>query len=311
MRSKVSSAERAGRTERLRARSRFLALFAPFRSDLPAWAARLTPVSTRTASRPLWQMEAGSGEAATVWLHGIGGTHRYWTCVPSSLSEQDGRTLLVDLLGFGDSPRPWIRYTTDVHLSALHDCIEHERGALTLIGHSLGAVLALAYAARYPQRIRALVLISLPSFGGLPGAAKWFAAQPGGWLYTNLWAMALACVITRRVAGWVLPWLLRGIPRELAEDMVKHNMASWVTTLWEVLYRQDVPALAETLDRRIPVLLLHGNADRSAPVDGVRKLIERRPQWKLLVLDGVDHHPWLKQPETCMRTIRDWLAEQA
>jgi pimeloyl-ACP methyl ester carboxylesterase len=64
------------------------------------------------------------------------------------------------------------------------------------------------------------------------------------------------------------------------------------------------------LSRRIPVLLLHGSADRSAPIDGARKLVERRPDWKLSVLEGVDHHPWLQQPGACLRVIREWLDEQ-
>jgi pimeloyl-ACP methyl ester carboxylesterase len=181
---------------------------------------------------------------------------------------------------------------------------------VVLVGHSLGAVLALAYAARYPEQVRALVLISLPNFGGERGATEWFGAKPGGWIYTNMWAMALGCVVTRRVAGRLLPHLLRKIPRELAEDMVKHNMASWVTTLWEVLYRQDLASLAERLDRHIPVLLIHGDADVTAPVEGVRQLMERRPDWKLLLLEGADHHPWLRQTADCLRVIEQWLDEE-
>jgi pimeloyl-ACP methyl ester carboxylesterase len=225
------------------------------------------------------------------------------------LKERGQRNVLIDLLGFGNSPRPWIRYTTEVHLQSLRCTIEKERAPVTLIGHSLGAVLALAYAARYPSQVRALVLIGMPNFGGLPGAAKWFDAKPGGWLYTNMWAMALACVLTRRVAGRLLPLLLKKVPRELAEDMVKHNMASWVTTLWEVLYQADVCFLADHVDPRIPVLLLHGSADRSAPIEGVRMLVEQRPAWRLVVLEGVDHHPWLKDSEFCLHIIKQWLDE--
>lgn len=292
-----------------RARARVAALFTPFRPELPAWAVRLTPTDEDVRSHCVWQLQLGAGGSATVWLHGIGGTHRYWTCVPSSLRKAGRRNVLIDLLGFGNSRRPWIRYTTEVHLQSLRCAIEKEQEPVTLIGHSLGAILALAYAARYPKQVRALVLIGMPNFGGLPGAAKWFDAKPGGWLYTNMWAMALACVLTRRVAGRVLPHLLKKFPRELAEDMVQHNMASWVTTLWEVLYRADVCSLADHVDPRIPVLLLHGSADRSAPIDGVRILVEQRPAWRLVVLDGVDHHPWLKDSEFCLHIIKQWLDE--
>lgn len=304
-----SSADREARSYEGRGGSRLPPIFTPFRTELPVWAAKYTP-APRLTSYPLWRTELGAGESTIVWLHGIGGTHRYWTCVPSALPTFGRRAVLLDLLGFGGSPRPWIRYTTAVHLSAVRHCLKREEAPVVLVGHSLGAILALAYAARYPEQVRALVLISLPNFGGEHGAFRWFSAKPGGWIYTNMWAMALGCVLTRRVAGHLLPHLLRTIPRELAEDMVKHNMASWVTTLWEVLYRQDTTSLADALDRRIPVLLIHGDSDGTAPVGGVRQLLERRPDWKLLLLEGVDHHPWLRRTEDCLRMIREWLDGQ-
>lgn len=304
-----SSGGRQRRPDEGQGRSGVSSVLAPFHAELPAWAGRHT-AAARLSSYSLWRTELGAGEMGMVWLHGIGGTHRYWTCAGPSLAALRRRSILLDLLGFGGSPRPWIRYTTAVHLAAVRRCLEGEKAPVVLVGHSLGAVLALAYAARYPEQVRALVLISLPNFGGERGAKEWFGARPGGWIYTNMWAMALCCVLTRRVAARLLPHLLRTIPRELAEDMVKHNMASWVTTLWEVLYRQDLATLADRLDRHIPVLLIHGDADATAPVGGVRQLMERRPDWKLMLLEGADHHPWLRQAADCLRTIEEWLDEQ-
>jgi pimeloyl-ACP methyl ester carboxylesterase len=159
--------------------------------------------------------------------------------------------------------------------------------------------------------VEALVLISLPDFGGLAGAQKWFSGRPGSWLYTNAWAMALACILTRRIAGRLLPHLIHTIPRELVEDMVKHNMASWTTTLWDVLYRQDVESLARAVDPALPILLVHGDADRTAPLERVKKLAHGRPTWRLHVLHGVDHHPFLRQRQECDRIIQGWLDARA
>src|SRR3546814_3130534 len=63
-----------------------------------------------------------------------------------------------------------------------------------LVGHSLGAALALALAARHPDRVQALCLFSLPDYGSRAGAIEWFASQRGGWVYTNMLATALACL---------------------------------------------------------------------------------------------------------------------
>lgn len=260
-----------------------------------------------TETRPLKRFDAGDGLHCAVLLHGLGGTHRYWTCGPVPFALSGHRTVLIDLLGFGESPKPWMRYSVERHVAALHASLAGER-SLTLVGHSLGAALALAYAARYPSVVRRLVLISLPNFGGAEGAVAWFARQRGGWIYTNMWATALACILTRRVAGRLLPRLLRDIPREVAEDLVAHNMVSSTSSLWEALYRHDLRAEAEATAQILPVLMLHGGADLTAPLVGAQELAATRSTWEVRVLGGVDHHPWLRVPHECMQHIEQWLS---
>lgn len=258
----------------------------------------------------LKRFDAGHGEHCAVLLHGLGGTHRYWTCGSMPFALPGHRTVLFDLLGFGESPKPWIRYSVERHVAALHASLAGEC-SVTLVGHSLGAALALAYAARYPSVVSRLVLISLPNFGGTDGAVAWFARQRGGWIYTNMWATALACVLTRRVVGRILPRLLRDIPREVAEDLVAHNMVSSTSSLWEALYRHDLRAEAEATAQLLPVLMLHGSADLTAPLAGAQELATARSTWEMRILGGVDHHPWLRAPHECLQLIEQWLSRLA
>ena len=260
-----------------------------------------------TETLRLKRFDAGDGRHCAVLLHGLGGTHRYWTCGPEPFVLLEHRTVLIDLLGFGESPKPWIRYSVERHVAALHASLAGER-SVTLVGHSLGAALALAYAARYPSVVRRLVLISLPNFGGAEGATAWFARQRGGWIYTNMWATALACILTRRGVGRLLPRLLRDIPREVAEDLVAHTMVSSTSSLWEALYRHDLRAEAEATAQILPVLMLHGSADLTAPLAGAQELAAARSTWEMRVLDGVDHHPWLRAPQECLQHIEQWLS---
>lgn len=78
-----------------------------------------------------------------VFLPGLGGTTRYWASRVAALQDRY-RIVLVDLLGFGDAPRPWIRYGVARHVEALGDALR-PYGRATLVGHSLGALLAIAY----------------------------------------------------------------------------------------------------------------------------------------------------------------------
>jgi pimeloyl-ACP methyl ester carboxylesterase len=258
---------------------------------------RPSPVASK-----LHVVQLGGAGSPLVFLHGVGGTHRYWLAGPRPLAFPAHKTMLVDLLGFGDSPRPWCRYTVDRHLEAL-DAALAGQNHMTLVGHSMGAVLAVAYAARHPALVRRLFLLGLPYFGSQANAYRWFRRTPGGWIYTNMVATALACMFTRRVIGKLLPYLLRDIPRSIAEDLVKHTFLSSTTSMWEVLYRHNLAADARALPVELPVYCLHGTRDSTAPVGGMLRLATGRPNWHVALLDEVDHHPWLRQPERCRELI--------
>lgn len=234
---------------------------------------------------------------AFVFLHGLGATHRYWTAGEGRSWVPPG-SLLVDLFGFGRSPRPLIRYTLDTHLEEL-EAVLASRGRFTLIGHSLGAALALAYAARHPQQVEALVLISLPVYRDEDVARRWLQPWPRGWVLTNVVLNAIACIVTRRLVRPLLPRLLPDLPREVARDVMEHNVMSSTTSLWEVIYRHDVTGDFERLRSDIPVTFIHGSVDTTAPIEPVRAMAQRRLNGDLLTLADVDHHPWLRRPAAC------------
>ncbi|GIL06417.1 MAG: hypothetical protein BroJett031_29370 [Betaproteobacteria bacterium] len=256
---------------------------------------------------PLHTIDIDGALPAVVFLHGLGGTSRYWSAASVPLPRFGHRARLVDLLGFGASPKPWFSYTVDRHLNALHECLRDLDDSV-IVGHSMGAALALSYAVRHPQRVSGLCLIGLPHYGGVENAARWFGRSPGGWVYTNMAATMLACVLTRRVAGRLLPRLLPNVPRIVAEDLVRHHMVSSTTSLWQVLYRHDLAVDAAALAPGLPISFVHGSADTTAPIDGARALAGMRREWTFEVLEGVDHHPWLRAPQRCAEIVAALLA---
>ncbi len=253
----------------------------------------------------------GSGEEVLVFVPGLGGTTRYWASRLDSLHD-DYRIVLVDLLGFGRSPKPWTRYSVERHVQELHTVLK-PFAPLSLVGHSLGALLTVAYAARHPTDVKNIVLISMPNFGCQRAAYHYMRSGSvrGGFLFTNLGVAMLACILTRRVFGRLLPYLVRSVPREVAEDLVKHTWRSSTSSLWEVVYRYDAAADLKRLPGDIGVLGLHGEQDLMAPVDAVKQLAVVCPQWRLRVLPGVDHHPFLRDPDGCLTQIATLVAPKA
>jgi len=271
-----------------------------------------TKAAQRVTGPPrLHVRDLGSTGRPIVFLPGVGGTTRYWASRVEPLVGAH-RVRLVDLLGFGESPKPWfVQYTVEHHLEALHRVLNHTvfPDRFTLVGHSFGAILAVAYAARWPERVRGLVLLSLPNFGGEERAIRYFRQRgtAEGWLLSNTVLAAITCLVTRRVVRRVLPRLLPDMPREVVEDLVAHTWRSSTSTVWEGVYRHDVTADAVRIPPQLPVMLIHGDADATAPLAGVTRLLTEVPHWTLRVLPGVDHHPFLYRTSECLDAIRAFV----
>lgn len=261
---------------------------------------------------PLHLIEQGAPDGPTlVFIPGLGGTTRYFERSLGSLP-QAHRVLIVDPLGFGDSPKPRTRYTIERHIEALHEALA-PHAPFTLVGHSMGTLLSVAYAARYPQEVNALALLSLPYYENKDKALD--AVRGSSPLYRvflgNLALAVIICVLTRRVFAWLIPYFQPDLPREVSADVVKHSWRSFTSSLWEVIYSYEVKRDVDQIGDRVPVLCVHGDQDPIAPLASVHTLAGGRPNWQVQVFPGVDHHPLFRAPEACLRAIEAVVPKDA
>jgi len=104
--------------------------------------------------------------ASVLFIHGIGNTGDAWKEVIAQLPD-DVQIISIDLLGFGDSPNPsWALYNAKTQArSVLTTYLKLRLTApITIVGHSLGALVAIEVAKRYPLIVRSLVLCSPPLY---------------------------------------------------------------------------------------------------------------------------------------------------
>lgn len=107
---------------------------------------------------------AGEGDPI-VLLHGYLSSSQYFRTMQKRLATTH-KVIALDLLGFGKSPKPRVNYTYEDQLTAIRETLDSlgVQKPFTLIGHSMGALVALRYATTHADDIKALQLFNPPIF---------------------------------------------------------------------------------------------------------------------------------------------------
>lgn len=112
-------------------------------------------------------------KATFVFIHGIGNSLHSWDEVVATMPK-DVRLIGIDLLGFGQSPKPrYAAYNAKLQARSVGLTLFGLRLAQRpiLVGHSLGALVAVEIASRYPLFVKELVLCSPPFYSPKPAAS--------------------------------------------------------------------------------------------------------------------------------------------
>jgi len=126
-----------------------------------------------------------------IFLHGWVGSWRYW--IPNMQSaSMSFRSYAIDFWGFGDTGKNPSYYNLENQVNLLDQFLQELGiGKVALVGHGLGGVIALLYAAKFKKQVDRVMLVGIPNGSSLinprlattPPAelAEWLVARsPGG-----------------------------------------------------------------------------------------------------------------------------------
>jgi len=260
----------------------------------------------------LHYVEAGDPEGSVLlFLHGITGSRRYWQKKVRPL-EHDYRLVLPDLLGFGLSPKPYLEYTIEVFRDSVRAfVVERELAGrpLIIIGHSLGGLIALEYAARHGAHLRRMILLSLPRFSDPATAhALFWRGSPHYRRLLNEHSLAETLGQMKRSGLEIALRYLFRFPWSVVIDSHKFTFKSLTSTLEHCLLNYQVDRVLPSVPP-IPTLLIHGEQDSVAPFEHVRPLPELYPYMRLRTVRGTGHHLFLTHTTLCLDLFREFLKE--
>lgn len=242
----------------------------------------------------------GQGEPV-VLLHGMAGSSRYWNEAVRNFSPEKYKIINLDLLGFGLSPKPTdVTYNYETHIAAIKETLDAlDVKSFVLVGHSMGALLALRLAAYSDFEIRHLVLVGLPFYPS-PEAAR-AAITNSSWLKKRAYygnSSKLLCTVWCNYLGnlskHVAPLYLKGVSKAVAQDSVLHTWQSYDQSLRNVIETQHVDKDLKRIT--VPVSILYGSADNCYPV--FKKMIKASdyPNCELIVIKEAGHHLPISHP---------------
>lgn len=107
--------------------------------------------------------------ATVLFIHGIGNSGGAWDEVVTKLPK-DVYVISIDLLGFGESPSPsWALYDAKTQARSVLATFLKLRvtGQVIIVGHSLGSLVAIEIAKRYPLLVKSLILCSPPLYNSV------------------------------------------------------------------------------------------------------------------------------------------------
>ena len=247
----------------------------------------------------------GGGPNRVLAIHGLAGSGRYWAGLSAALGPQY-TVVGPDLAGFGASDKPRDHeYSRAGHVEDLEAVIDEVVGAapLTIVGHSMGGILAGLVAARDMGRVGRLALVAAPFPHG--------RGLPPQFAHNRDRDLGARSVIYRTVvAVWpVISFFvrLRAYPHAVIADYLKHTPQSYWETATSLIWSGDTAKALESVGTvRRPTLLLFSDEDRTVSHESAAKWAALLPTADRLSAPG-GHQLLLR---THFAPLADWLAQR-
>ncbi|MBC8507178.1 MAG: alpha/beta hydrolase [Chloroflexi bacterium] len=219
-----------------------------------------------------------------IFLHGWVGSWRYW--IPSmQAASVSYRAYAIDMWGFGDSAKNTSRYLLSQQLNLLKSFLNKLGiGKVAIVGHGLGAIVALLFAEENPQYVDRVMAVGVP-LDLTQINPRMFQSSPED----------------------LANWLLGSTPDSEAarieapkadQDAIYHSLRH--------LDKANIKELPLRLS--IPCLLVHGQNDPAIGIGENNRTANLPLHFHFIPFESAGHFPMLDTPNKFNRLMTDFMA---
>ena len=249
-----------------------------------------------------------AGRTPMLCIHG-GAAHAHWFDYVAGGFSANHHVLAIDQRGHGESP--WVeepRYTYADYAADIEKVVEAlGLREFVLIGHSMGGMVSLYYAAHHPGRVKRLVVIdtSLHMSEERVASMHEIASRP---------AAAYASQEELLTRFRLRPGNTHAAP-EVVRRMGRYGSRQQADGTWSLRFDRQVYGTRVRVNGipfwsnvRVPALLVKGGLSRRITPEIYAKVKELCPQTELDEVAGADHHVTLDNPAGFVSVVRAFLA---
>jgi pimeloyl-ACP methyl ester carboxylesterase len=256
-----------------------------------------TPIYAYTGSKAL-----NPAQPTLVFLHGAANDHSVWALQSRYFAHHGYNVLALDLPGHGRSGGAVLD-----SVEALADWVPQALTAFgseraTLIGHSMGSLVALETAARSPTRVDGIVLVGSNVPMGVSDALLTAARDDtvSAIAMITQWSHAPASLLGGAATpGFWLPGGNSALMRRAAPGVLHRDLANCQA------YTGGLDAAARL---NCPVQLILGSRDLMTPVKATQVLREALPGAKVTIIDGAGHAMLSEAPDAVLAAMKQFVA---
>lgn len=234
--------------------------------------------------------------------HGWGRSTKFFYHWVPALA-RDYRVLRRDMRGHGRSedPAPGAEWSVDKLVEEMAGFLD-ELGIdrVHYIGESAGGVLGVAFAARFPERVRSLTLMSAPLVDPTRGSTDYG--------YTNLAdtisSISMDEFLDMTFKGRGIVALTSGHEKWMREEWRKNrpeNLASFARLFPAI----NLAPVVATL--KVPTLILAPRNSSTAPLADQHRMNALSPMTRIEVIEGTGHELYFEKFDECMSAVTHFL----
>lgn len=259
-----------------------------------------------------------------VFVHGWGGSCRYWRSTARALAQTfDG--LLYDMRGFGRSlqktstPPPLaespasaeeMSYEMESYADDLAQLLDSLKiGTIYLNAHSMGASVAVFFLNLYPQRVNKAILTCSGIFEYDEKAFSAFH-RFGGYVvrFRPRWLYGLPFMDRLFMQRFLHRPLSGSISRAFLDDFLMADYEAAMGTIFTSVSQKASEVMPQEFARiQVPTLLISGERDIIIPAEMGRQAALLNPNIQYAVIPATAHFPMLEDTPTYLEHLQDFL----